>query len=130
MPNVELMKKVRKLIADEPLRLNMGGWGMTGLVAGSTCEYDIEVPSCGTVACLAGWTILANQGENPSDWKDVFKEYRHLEFAVNGRPDKIAAKLLGLDRDDCPFLNMHWTADQVIGWLDQQIEKHETPIGA
>jgi|SRR5579864_556807 len=48
--NVELLRKVKKHILEEPRRLDMGYW-----------IHATTASPCGTVACLAGWTcILSN----------------------------------------------------------------------
>lgn len=60
-----LLREVRRLILEEPGRLDMGSW--VRALEGQTHGNDIGLhyahrkkPACGTVACLAGWgaTVL------------------------------------------------------------------------
>src|ERR1700727_2591993 len=68
--NKELLKKVRDIIVEEPKRLNMRYWGVHETLTDPVFFTDkIEYPSCGTVACLAGWTILAQHPRE--NWKRI-----------------------------------------------------------
>ena len=58
--NTRLLRKIQKHILAEPKRFDMTDWVMRGkpgslLEAG---EQEIEVPKCGTVACIGGWACL------------------------------------------------------------------------
>lgn len=60
--NVKLLKRVRRHILAEPKRLCMA----TGLMlkkgnVGNTGIKITKMPSCGTVACIAGWAVLLSQ---------------------------------------------------------------------
>lgn len=73
--NVELLRKVKKHILEEPLRFNMGDWACyfsdgdfyEDLDDDDYAESPRGLPPCKTVACIAGWAILL---ENPDMWKD------------------------------------------------------------
>ena len=118
--NVKLLKKVRKLIAEEPKRLNMGLWG-------SQLRRGRSRPPCGTVACLAGWTILASRPI--STWRSLFRHRGLIDgsnsaFAANHgfNPDRKAARLLGIHIETCPFYNTSWGKREVLAWIDRQID--------
>jgi len=49
--NTELLLKVKAHILEEPKRLNMSTWVRTD-------EVGPDAPSCGTIACIAGWVCL------------------------------------------------------------------------
>ena len=112
--NVKLLKKVRKLIAEEPRRLRMSVWGkkVTGRNA----------PPCGTVACLAGWTVIAAR---PHYMKFTGK-LDDLVMKNNGGVDtpQLAQRLLGLDTS-YPFFEVSWTVRDVLSWIDHQIDAAE-----
>ena len=117
--NVKLLKKVRKLIADEPRRLDMSYWGMQ---VKHMKEKPVNPPPCGTVACLAGWTVLA---ANPKkNWEKLFHDAEGLVPVGANYPADTkyeAAKLLGLDIENCPFNRLHWKVPDVLAWIDEQI---------
>lgn len=65
--NTELLEKVKAHILAEPCRLAMHLWREIGkpgtMLHGFPISEDLprEMPACGTVACIAGWTLeLAN----------------------------------------------------------------------
>jgi hypothetical protein len=70
MMNVELLRKIQAHILAEPKRVWMGTWCMFGELGecvpvhdgvdddGFTELLEIEMPSCGTVACISGWAAL------------------------------------------------------------------------
>lgn len=57
--NVELLRKVQKHILEEPRRLNMD------VVLNKVDTKIKHNPPCGTVGCIAGWTVMltGNEGE-------------------------------------------------------------------
>ncbi len=67
----KILRQVEKLILEEPRRFDMGTFGSyvgdvgTNFVLtraslySSDTEVEIEAPACGTVACIAGWTLIA-----------------------------------------------------------------------
>jgi hypothetical protein len=111
--NVKLLKKVRKVIAEEPRRLLMRTWGR------HVDKRLKDSPPCGTVACLAGWTVLAAHPR--------LKFRGSLHSAIESKKQtpiiEYAANLLGIDEDNCPFLEMSWEAPRVLAWIDAQIAK-------
>lgn len=63
--NVELLNKVKRHILENPRRLNMN------YVIARKGEKEVQLhpsnfsrrwPSCGTVGCIAGWTVLLKDG--------------------------------------------------------------------
>src|SRR5258708_2938544 len=99
--NVELLKKVRDKIADEPRRLVMDLWGakVVNLTAENRPQFP---PACGTVACLAGWAVLCARPELEEKLSDrTLNSYLHFE--ENRDIENTAADLLGIPRRDCPF---------------------------
>ena len=116
--NVRLLKKVRKLIAEEPRRLQMQTWGQD---VEQTYPSDPQKPPCGTVACIAGWTILAAQPQ--ATWKRWLRGgYLINRFRTDDAIIKRAAELLGMKPDDCPFFEWDWKAPEVLAWIDRQID--------
>ena len=66
----DLLKDVQKAILEEPLRYNQGEWGVN-LRTGSLSEAQAQtermfgepiIPACGTIACVAGWTVALRGG--------------------------------------------------------------------
>lgn len=65
--NVELLQKVKAHILEEPNRFVMGEWiskRHPGAVIRdeSADNAHIVTPSCGTIGCIAGWTVLLAEG--------------------------------------------------------------------
>src|ERR1700739_464311 len=53
---VKLLRQVKDHILEEPKRLSMGSWMViypTGFPTSASW-----LPACGTVGCIAGWTVL------------------------------------------------------------------------
>lgn len=50
-----LLSEIRQIILDEPKRYDQ----RYTLTIGAACEigYGFEAPACGTVGCVAGWTV-------------------------------------------------------------------------
>lgn len=119
--NVKLLKKVRKLIAEEPKRLEMATWGFN---KSHWKAQGRDLPPCGTVACLAGWTILAATPK--TGWRKFFRLDGSISAYFRSQekttvPDE-AAKLLGISLDNCPFWNSNWGSGEVLAWIDRQID--------
>jgi hypothetical protein len=53
--NVKLLREVKKMILEEPRRLDMDTWASNAREYGTPKD---ERPPCGTVACIAGWTAI------------------------------------------------------------------------
>lgn len=50
----KILRAVKRLILAEPKRLHMADWGQRRSGPGA--------PACGTVGCIAGWTVLVSSG--------------------------------------------------------------------
>ena len=62
---LQIAEEVVRLVREQPLRCLMDSWVTT--FREDRYLWDLEMPPCGTVACLAGWiAILTNQDERPS----------------------------------------------------------------
>lgn len=121
--NKALLEKVRKLITEDPRRLNMSTWGSKENSEAAKRNSITEFPECGTVACLAGWTLLANAGDQKA-WGKKFDADGYLKSSI-GVPIQ-AAKLLGISEDEAHnvFLNTHWGKKQVIRWIDRKLKSN------
>lgn len=68
--NVKLLRKVKKHILEEPRRFAMGTWLKKYTPGTLIDEPDSEafvtrrVPACGTVGCIAGWTVDLTGGKS------------------------------------------------------------------
>lgn len=119
--NVKLLKKVRALIVKEPKKLDMRTW------ANRINKRDIIPnvdPPCGTIACLAGWAILASRPKK--EWNRMFDRYGNL-IKLKGFKSfsDAAANLIGIPIEDCPFGEVSWKSEDVVNWIDQQIYNAE-----
>jgi len=122
--NVKLLKKVRKLIAEDPRRLNMEYWGIR---VKDMYFKPLNPPPCGTIACLAGWTILAATPEE--EWPSLFHGWTGLcwvDRSGQNIADKAAALLGFKNRHALPFGEVMWGADEVIAWIDRQLAEART----
>jgi hypothetical protein len=56
----EVIRRLERIIRDEPLRLNMDAWlvDFAGKIHAEHHEPPDDLPACGTVACVAGWTAV------------------------------------------------------------------------
>jgi len=93
-PNAELAYKVLDTATANHEHLNMGSWGWS--VNGSPVRLDdLTGPDCGTVACLAGWTVaMAGYGVDSSGMV-----YDAKGDMVHVWVDALAAELLGITGD-------------------------------
>ena len=64
-----------------------------------------------------------------SQWDRLFRRRGILTgsnsaFAANFgfNPDNKAARLLGIDKSDCPFFETGWGKREVLAWIDRQID--------
>jgi hypothetical protein len=68
--NVRLLRKVKAHILEEPRRFAMGTWLKKYIPGTLIDEPDSEtlemrrVPACGTVGCIAGWTVDLTGGKS------------------------------------------------------------------
>lgn len=96
-----LLRRVAKHILAEPKRFAMSWWHATGesgkpLTNGMFDEENIPqliVPECGTVACIAGWAVVLNDGNGNYSAEEIHKR---------------AKELLGDQADDKLFGTCNW----------------------
>jgi len=83
--NVELLRKVKRHILDEPRRLVMGSWVLNRASGKTYYEHGhlVQFPKCGTVACIAGWTSILGGATKVKE--------------IDGYPPFVAADLLGIE---------------------------------
>jgi len=75
---IEILRAVARAIHEEPRRYDQSIWM-------NTEAEDVDYPpACGTVACIAGWTLLLTQGH-----QNLPRGYFNIETA--------ARDILGLD---------------------------------
>jgi hypothetical protein len=120
--NVELLEKVKKHILAEPKRINMNNW----------CYKKPKSrggPACGTVGCIAGWTVLLSHPKKEwSHWTEVGKN--KFDHHVQSE----AIRLLGITVDQSNYLFCAWGitgrphtkpyAKKVASRIDALIEAH------
>jgi len=115
-PNVKLLRKVRDLIAEEPRRLRMGTWGQRWT------KRDLKnwptLPPCGTTGCLAGHIVMAHRGT----LRGLFRMGVIRERLNGEHISRVAARLIGIPRESCPFNEIFWGKDEVLAWIDRQID--------
>jgi hypothetical protein len=106
-----LLTKVKKLILEEPKRLDM----LTLLEP----SYSGE-PACGTVGCIAGWTLVAANLKGKTPIKEVI-----APLLSKGNRLTATAKLLGLSMDEQNrlFFLHKWPAD-----LETAYDNARTPL--
>jgi hypothetical protein len=56
-----LLEDVIKAIEEEPRRFNWVAWIIDADMNPAKVDKDAGAPACGTLACVAGWTILLTQ---------------------------------------------------------------------
>lgn len=117
--NKKLLRKVKALIVAEPRRLSMGAWGIQ--FQKDTVKESRYLPPCGTVACLAGWAVLASTPKKNWSRRFVSKGHPGAGNLKAGTARK-AQKLLGLsDAEAEVFYRNRWTTARVIKWIDKQL---------
>ena len=120
--NVKLLRAVKRLIQEEPRRLDMHVWGR------KVTQDRKSAPPCGTTACLAGWIVLA--ATPPYEWEDVVgdsesKMYNFASRKGGSNVANLASQLVGIPEGQMPFMQMTWNADRVIQWIDSKIAEVE-----
>lgn len=108
---VALLQKVKQAILEEPKRLNMSFWGVVINPDNSEMIEEYEAPSCNTVGCIAGWTVLYGK---PKVWADLQKEAKEVygDVVLVERNINVvgeATKLLGLSDDDSGEADLLYT---------------------
>jgi hypothetical protein len=96
--NVKLLRQVKKHILAEPTRLRMDTWVKKGkpgefvttLNPGYDEPMEFEFPTCGTVGCIAGWTVMLNNPDSITENQSVYM-------------DDFARDILGIDDDLASF---------------------------
>lgn len=70
-----LLREIQRVIREEPKRMQMENWLMTGL---SGNPY----PACGTVGCIAGWACILSRSNKPESYATVALKFsgKNLEF--------------------------------------------------
>lgn len=105
--NVENILKVADAIERheiEWLGFSMNSW------------FDENEPKCGTTACIAGWAVAVEVGQDAIE--RILDKQRSSEISlsridlVDGRPvDERAIEFLGLDYSQCDGLFYEWNAN-------------------
>lgn len=113
--NVELLERVKAHILEEPKRLAMGTFA----------ERNEEAP-CGTVACIAGWSLVLEKGARMVTKKlaDFGEGYYEDHFVYrNNRPiddpHEHAKKILGLTEEEAMtlFYVEDWPDDLTVNYM-------------
>lgn len=121
--NKPLLLKVKAHILEMPERFIMGRWQLQGIpgadVESLNCSVDRQrkMPGCGTVACIAGWTVLL-----------AHKKRAAMRYGFS----KTAEELLGLREDDARklFNVEHWSAHYRNLWIKTQSLSKRAAIAA
>jgi hypothetical protein len=106
--NVENLLKVKALILEEPKRLNMGFFIVTGN-SKKLLDYGPVVPKCGTVACLAGWgAVMAELDKSPR-----IKKLRTAAAQISFSVTDIACEYFDISAEsgDRLFYENRWPED-------------------
>lgn len=65
--NVPLLRRVQAAIEDEPNRIDMRHpLDITSF--SDTCERKKDLPACGTIGCIGGWTLMLSDPEAQSSY--------------------------------------------------------------
>lgn len=111
--NVAMLRKVKRHILKNPARLRMDSWVKRGQpdekIINTSCGYNepstYNIPSCGTVGCIAGWVTLLDAIAKKEEYQDnaiseraraiLNENYRFNPFElfyVDYWPEEFAAK--------------------------------------
>lgn len=101
----KILRRVTKHILASPKRLVMGNWVETKTTYNSWFNDEIrdgsEYASCGTAACIAGWTVLLTSVKNKKFKNFVNKrEHKHTYFDW----ERAAGKKLGITEEQATRL--------------------------
>lgn len=110
--NVPLLRKVQAAILEEPRRLNMWRW----VERHDPEQYGKNAPPCGTVACIAGWSMLFNKSkakEAQAIRKRVATTMEGVMQGHNDRAIKAGIRVLRITKDQAGELFF------VGGWPDK-----------
>lgn len=103
--NVRLLRRIQKHLRADPRRYNQRIWAKD--IRFYRRYAPLEVPECGTRACIAGWAVLLSTKSKKEWWKWVEKSCRMVINPEGNREFAIALKarkLLGLSEDEAFFL--------------------------
>lgn len=131
---IDLLKRVRKIIQEEPKRLDMSVWGLKqGQGMEDLLVSDLfQWPACGTIACLAGWLVLATESTEAESWRKFLSDGGMVDAVdrkyKGGRVPEVAAALLGMHVDDTPFFKTKWDYADVDEWIGTQIQIREAQV--
>ena len=124
--NVRLFQRIKRAILAEPLRLNMRSWidwvgnPYSGLLS---LRSKRQSPTCGTVACIAGWACLLSElGHLPKSPNET--RATRTAASINQRISEEAAKLLQLSEETC---KQTFTEDLWPDPFRSQFERAATP---
>lgn len=84
---VELLRAIKQHILEEPKRINMSHWLLTGYDSMRHLQ-EFERPACNTVGCIAGWACFLT-GNTEASACDVPEEGRRLLGLTNQAADKL-----------------------------------------
>lgn len=124
--NIELLTKVRDLVAADPTKLDMGIWALVPYDLVQLNDGGMAKVTCGTTACIAGWAVQLGGSKllvTEQDLRDGVYSAGSC-VAGNGRVVDIenhARKLLGLTQDEADYL-FFVDDDQVIPLLTRLIK--------
>jgi hypothetical protein len=111
--NVRLLKRVRDTIARSRTRwrFDMASWLVTTNGAAdyieSLADLDdaiarIRSKECGTVGCIAGWTVI-----------EGYRSLKKMDLGIHADVEDGARELLDLGYEDATYLFMgHWSRDE------------------
>jgi hypothetical protein len=95
--NTELLLKVKEEILAEPRKLQMDAW-LWPADDFSDVKSPEEMPPCGTIGCIAGWTVAIARAEAEGIAPlELAEQHRALTLDVSIRT--AAKDLLGLKRE-------------------------------
>lgn len=77
--NVRLLRKVQKAILAHAAHFDMGEWGK-GLRADEVLHDEPPESECGTVACIAGFTVLIEDGRTGDNVATRAAELLNLDY--------------------------------------------------
>jgi hypothetical protein len=94
-PNAELAYKVLDAALAHEGHFDMAAWGDTATGRPASIA-DLTSPNCGTVACLAGWTV-AMAGHSVDSGADLYDASGN---SLGRKADDLAAELLGITEQE------------------------------
>lgn len=131
--NIELLTKIRDLIAAEPKKLDMYSWSKFLPEQVGNLGYDSKVKlDCGTTQCIAGWAVQMSGWKflvfgDEVDYDDDDNEVYFADTCVakNGRTALVEDKardLLGLTNEESTYLFTRVGNNDAVNALDLFID--------